>query len=220
MRRLWTLLLAALLLAWSLPGIPARAEEPEMRIDVSGGEVLPGQAAIVSFTVPEDGACTIVLTDGDGKTAAVVAENRPVTAGYNSLYWNGTWQGLAVPEGEWILRLEMNGRTAETAVTVGRMLPYLISAVPDRDRVTVGKRITVACYATEAGLLRLTVGGEELAAAETAAGEGGLAFDAALAPGDYTAEMTLEREDGTVSPPARFSFTVEKPSTGFPPKRA
>ena len=56
MKRLWTLLLAALLLAGSLPGKPARAEEPEISIAVSGNELLPGQSVTITLTVPEDGA--------------------------------------------------------------------------------------------------------------------------------------------------------------------
>ena len=39
MKRLWTLLLAALLLAGGLPGKPVRAEEPEISIAVSGEEL-------------------------------------------------------------------------------------------------------------------------------------------------------------------------------------
>ena len=56
MKRLWTLLLAALLLAGGLPGKPVRAEEPEISIAVSGEELLPGQSVTITLTVPEDGA--------------------------------------------------------------------------------------------------------------------------------------------------------------------
>ena len=137
-------LLPALLAAVCLAGIAARAEEPEMRIDVSCGEVVPGESVIVFFTVPEDGFCDIVLVNEAGETASGVVRNRPVTAGYNAFYWNGTWEGLAVPPGEWTMRLEMDGRTAETAVTVSRMIPFLISPAADRDRVTAGKRVAIS----------------------------------------------------------------------------
>ena len=110
MRRWGSLLLAAVLLAAGMPGKPARAEAPEMRISVSGDQVLPGEAVTVSFTVPEDGECDILLVSGKGETLPL-AEDRPARAGYNAFYWNGTSRGWAVPEGEWTVRLEMNGRS-------------------------------------------------------------------------------------------------------------
>ena len=220
MQRLRILLLAMILLAGSLPGNPARAEEPELCITVSGSEVLPGQSVIVSLTVPEDGICNVDLLDEDGGFLASVTENRPVTAGYNTFYWNGTSQGRAVTEGSGTLRLTMNGHTAETPVVIGRALPFLISPAPDRDAVTVGKQVTVSFWATEAGTLTLTAGeGNSLIQQEirTEQGEGTVTFDAALPPGNWTVEMILTREDGTASPPAYFSLKVVKPDTAFTP---
>ena len=43
MKRLRILLLALMLLAWTLPALPVRAVEPEMRIAVSDPDVLPGR---------------------------------------------------------------------------------------------------------------------------------------------------------------------------------
>ena len=219
MKRLWILLLAALLLAENLPGIPVRAEAPETSIAVSGGEVLPGQSVIISMTVPEDGACDIDLLNGDGSLLARVAEDRPVTEGYNAFYWNGTSQGYAVPEGIWTLRLSMDEYTAETSVVIGRAIPFLISPVPDRDTVITGKRITVSFWATEAGTVTLTAGEEdslirqEFPAVE---GENAVSFEAALLPGIRQVEMILTREDGTASRPVTFSLTVTEPPVFTP----
>lgn len=220
MKRLLALLLAALLLAGNLPGIPARAETPETSIAVSGDEVLPGQSVIVSLNVPEEGVCSIDLLDGEGNLLARVAENRPVAAGYNAFYWNGTSEGRAAPEGDWTLQLTMNGYTAETSVKIGRMLPFLISAAPDRNTVTVGKRVTVSFWATEAGMLILTAGeGDSLIRREIPVeqGEGTVSFEAALPPGTWPVAMILAREDGTASEPVNFSLTVEKAATAFTP---
>ena len=217
MRRLWILLPALLLAAVCLAGMPARAEEAEMSIGISAGEVLPGQAVVVSFTVPEDGICDIVLTDDRGEIIAGVVEDRSVTAGYNALYWNGTSDGRAVPEGNWTMRLEMNGRTAETPVTVGRMIPCLISPAADRDRVTCGKHVTVTFWATEAGMLTVTAGEKELLRTEIAEGEETVSFGAALAPGTYTAEMLLMRDDGMLSEPVYLPLEVEEPKELFTP---
>ena len=210
-------LLPALLAAVCLAGIAARAEEPEMRIDVSCGEVVPGESVIVSFTVPEDGFCDILLVNEAGETASGVVRNRPVTAGYNAFYWNGTWEGLAVPPGEWTMRLEMNGRTAETAVKVSRMIPFLISPAADRDRVTAGKQVKLSYWATEAGILTVTAGKRELLRTWTEAGENAVSFPAELAPGTYDAEMVLTREDGTASHPAVIRLTTEAPAERFSP---
>ena len=67
MRRVGILLLAVILAAAGMPVRPARAEAPEMQISVSGGEVLPGLAVVIAFTVPGDGTCDILLTDEDGE---------------------------------------------------------------------------------------------------------------------------------------------------------
>ena len=220
MKRLWSLLAAALLLAGSLPGIPARAEEPETRIAVSGDEVLPGQSVIISLIIPEDGACDIDLLSGDGSLTVRIAEKRPFTAGYNAFYWNGTAGGRAVPEGTWTMRLTMGRHTAETSVTVGRMMPFLISAVPDRDTVSVGKRVTVSFWATESGTLVLAAGeGDSRIRQEVPVeqGEGTVSFEAALPPGTWTVEATLIREDGTSSQPLSFGLTVMKAAIPFTP---
>ena len=218
MKRLWILLLAAALLAGSLPGKPARAETPELRIAVSGGEVLPGQAAVITLTVPEDGTCNIDVTDGKGEPVARVAENRAVHAGENTLYWNGTWRGLAVPQGSWTLRLEMNGQTAETPVVIGRMVPVLIGPAADTDTVKTGRRVTVSFWATEGGTVTVSAGeGENRIAQATSVkeGEGTAALAAALPPGSYTAEAVLTREDGTASEPFRFPLTVTEAGAAY-----
>ena len=225
MTRLRALLLTALLLAAlvpvAAPGRPARAEEVETWIAVSADPVLPGQSVIVSFSVPGDGTCDIDLLDGSGTVVAKVAENRVVSAGYNALYWNGTWQGRAVSEGKRTLRLVMNGKTAETAVTIGAMAPCLLSVTADRETVTVGKRVLVSFWATEGGMLTVRAGeGDVLLETPVAAGEGTAAFDCPLAPGVWPVELVLTREDGTSSEPVSFTLTVEKAASGFTPVSA
>ena len=218
MRRLWILLPVLLALAAACrPVMPARAEEAEMQIAVSADEVLPGQAVIVSFTVPEAGTCDIVLAGGAGEAELPVVQGRPVSAGYNSLYWNGTSSGWAVPPGDWTMRLEMNGRTAETAVRVGRMIPCLIAPAANRDRTECGKHVTVSFWATEAGTLTITAGGKELLRREVAEGGDAVAYEAALAPGTYDVELRLAREDGTTSDPACLPLTVDAPAETFTP---
>ena len=218
MKRLWTLLLAVLLLAaGGLPEARSLAGETEMQIGVSGSPLLPGEAVILALTVPEDGVCSIDLVDGRGEILARVAEDRPVTAGYNALYWNGTWRGMPVPEGDWKLRLSMNGRTAETGITVGRMTPTLLSVSADRDTVPAGRKITVNYWATGEGTLIAKTGETVLLETRVKTGAGEAAFEAALPPGYYPVEVALRREDGTQSPSTVISVTTTEPAEAYTP---
>ena len=196
MRRLWILLLAAVLLAGGLPEVPAGAEATELRIAVSSDVVLPGQAVLISLTVPADGVCNIDVVDSRGGPVAHVVENRPVKAGENALYWNATWNGLAVPQGSWTLRLEMNGQTADTPVTIGRMVPMLIAPAAETDTVKTGRRVKVTFWASEAGTVILSAGeGDNRVRQETPveAGAGSASLAMPLAPGAYTVEAVLTR---------------------------
>ena len=210
-------LLPALLAAACLAGHAAGAEEPEMSISLSGDPVLPGEAVVVSFMVPEDGTCSIDIIGSDGETAARVTENRKAVAGYNAFYWNGTWQGVPVAPGKWTVRLTMNGRQAETEITVGEMIPALIGLEADRSRVIPGKLVNLEYWATEAGTLTVDAGGKELLRIRTEAGQCAASFAAELAAGEYTAEARLTAGDGRVSRPTAFPLTVEAPAEKFTP---
>ena len=197
------------------------AENPEMWIDISGDEVLPGSTYIVSMSVPRTGVCSIrILDDGDRRISAV-AVDRPVTEGYNALYWNGTWEGIACPAGEWRLVLEMDGRTAETPVRVGRMIPCLIAPGLSDAEVPVGRNVTAFFCATEAGRVNISLfrDGMEVSSenADTEQGDGEITFPASVPPGEYEAVLTLTREDGMSSAPATMKLTVREPATKFSP---
>jgi hypothetical protein len=220
MRRLWILLLAAVLLAGGLPEVPAGAEATELRIAVSGDVVLPGQAVLIFLTVPADGVCNIDVVDSRGGPVAHVVENRPVKAGENALYWNATWNGLAVPQGSWTLRLEMNGQTADTPVTIGRMVPMLIAPAAETDTVKTGRRVKVTFWASEAGTVILSAGeGDNRVRQETPveAGAGSASLAMPLAPGAYTVEAVLTREDGMSSDPVTFPLTVTETEAAYTP---
>ena len=112
MRR-WVSAAAALLTLLVLTAGIALTEDSGLSIDAPREEIRPGRPVVVSFTVPEDGTCSISLREAEGTSVLSVAEERNVTAGYNAMYWNGTSGGIPVPAGEWILSLWMNGLTAE-----------------------------------------------------------------------------------------------------------
>ena len=213
----WVLALVAAMLL----GGGSRAENPEMWIDVSVKEVLPGSAVIVSMSVPQSGACSIRILDAEGRAVSTVAEGRPVTEGFNSLYWNGTWEGAVCPAGQWRMVLEMDGRTAETPVTVGRMIPCLIAPSLSETDVPVGRNVAALFCATEAGYVEISLyrDGEKAAAwgAETEQGDGNVLFPASVPPGEYEAALTLTRADGTSSVPVSLKLSVREPATKFSP---
>ena len=208
-----------MLLAGILLSGVTRAESPEMRINVSGDEVLPGSAVIVSMTVPQSGTCSIRILDAEDSAVSVVTAGREVTEGYNALYWNGTWEGIACPAGQWRMVLEMNGETAETPVTVGRMIPCLIAPALAESEVTVGRNVTAVYCATEAGRLHISLcrNGTEAAAYSLDANQGDsvAVFPASVPPGEYDTILTLIRADGTSSVPATVKLTVKEPAVRF-----
>ena len=184
---------AAILMLWACPAL---AEEPGLSIDAPRDEIYPGRAVIVSFTVPEDGTCSIGLKNEAG-TVLTVSENRTVKAGYNSMYWNGTCDGIPVPEGSWTMTVWMNGLTAETAITVGQRIPCLISVRTENDTVEEGDTVLLSFYATDGGTLLLQAEGdpEPLYWENIAAGAGEAGFLAEMEPGIHELILTLVDEE-------------------------
>lgn len=215
MRKLVTAILIALVLRTG-----AAAAQDALSIAAPAEEIRPGRPAILAFMVPEDGTCDILLEDEAGSRLYPVAENRPVTEGYNSMYWNGTSEGVPVPAGTWRLTIRMNGSSAETSVTVGRMIPCLIAPGTESGTVEEGDTVLITFFATEKGSLLLEGDclTEPLVWDNLEAGQGEISFQAAVPPGTHELTMTLEGEDGTLSEPCRMTLTVlEKPDPNAVP---
>ena len=213
MRR-WVSAAAAFLALLMLTAGIAMAEDSGLSINAPREEIRPGRPVVISFTVPEDGTCSISLRNEEGTSTLTVADERNVTAGYNAMYWNGTAAGIPVPAGEWILTIWMNGLTAETPVTIGQMIPCLISVRTESNTVEEGDTVLISYYATEGGTLLLREEGdaEPLYWENVAAGTGEAGFQAEMTPGNHELTLTLVGEDGTLSEPVRMTLEVlEKP---------
>lgn len=213
-------MLAVLLLCFVMPARPSSSESPGMSVSVPGGEISPGRPVIIDLQVPRDGACTIGVTDGDGMEIGIIAADRPVTAGHNSLYWNGTCDGIPVQPGDWIIFARMDELAAETAVSVGNMIPCLIAVQLESDTVEEGDTVLLSYYATASGALILQQAGEKepLYWDNVTAGEGEVSFQAEMEPGTYEMSLTLVDELGTVSEPAAVRLNVlEKPDPNAVP---
>ena len=198
----------ALLLFCALAGV--LAESNELAVSAPAEEIRPGRPAIVTIMSPADGVCSLYLQDESGERVCSVAENRPVTAGYNALYWNGTEAGLPVPAGEWTLVAEMNGEYAETPVFIGTMIPSLIAPKLETETVEEGDTTLLSFFATEAGtlILREADSTEPIYWDNLSAGQGEVSFQAEMAPGIHTLTLTLTGEDGTTSEPVSLSLEV------------
>ena len=201
--------MAAAVVLLLLAGISS-AESPAVSIDAPREEIRPGRPVIVSFTVPEAGTCSIGLRDETGASSLTLADERAAQAGYNSIYWNGTCEGVPVPEGSWIMTIWMNGMTAETPVTIGRMIPCLISVRVENETVEEGDTVLLSFFATEAGTLVLQAEGETdpLYWENVAAGAGEAGFQAEMAPGCHQLTLMLAGEDGTLSEPVKLSLEI------------
>ncbi|MBQ6513511.1 MAG: L,D-transpeptidase [Clostridia bacterium] len=202
------LAVAAIMLLVLMVGI-ALGEGSGLSIDAPREEIRPGRPVILSFMVPEDGTCSIVLRNKAG-AELTVAEERTVSTGYNSMYWNGTCEGIPVPEGDWFLTIWMNGQAAETPVTVGRMIPCLIAVTTENETVEEGDTVLISFYTTEGGTLLLQADGETdpLYWENVAAGTGEAGFQAEMEPGNHELTLTLAGEDGTLSEPVRLLLEV------------
>lgn len=150
MRKLTVLLLMIMLLC------SAAVAEDVLSIDAPDAVIRPGKAATISFTAPEAGVAEILLKDMQGQTISVVVEDFAAVQGFNSLWWNGTYQGAPAPQGDYQLVVNLNGATAAAPVTVGATAPYLTSIDVSSTAVTPAVPVTVDFYASTEGTL--TVG--------------------------------------------------------------
>ncbi len=147
MRKLFCLLLTLLL----LPVLSALAEDAPLTIDTPAEAIRPGKAFVLTFAVPDEGVCDLVLRDMEDNFVMDVVTDVTAYAGINQLWWNGTSDGVSPAEGVYQLVLTMNGQEAACPVVIGPHAPYLTSIVPTKDAET--KTMTVDFYASVDGLL-------------------------------------------------------------------
>ena len=190
----------------------ASGEGQGLRVDAPAEAVRPGWPAVITFTVPAEGECDLRLLDEDGEEISVIWQKRTARAGTNAIYWNGTWNGYAAPEGEWRLVLEMNGETAEAPITVGPVAPALLSATADRNTAAPGDSVMLRFYATEEGSVTLyeSGGGQlaELLSQEVKRGWGDIGYQVELPAGDYELKLLLTDNEGACSEPVLLLLTV------------
>ncbi len=199
-------LLAALIQLLVLPG----CGEAAMSVSVPEEVIRPGLAVVIRYTLPEAGECDLVLRSEEGTEVSVICKGHMARAGENSIFWNGTYNGIPAPEGTWRLCLEKDGASAETPVVIGRMAPYLVGVNAAESSVVTGAEVTVTYFAVAPGILQVLTGDgdsrEKVAEKETEAGDGSIAFPVSLPAGQHTLMMVLTDGEGISS--AEYPFTV------------
>jgi hypothetical protein len=205
MKRLAVIAAALLLMVCTAYG-----ETAELQVSLEG-TVRPGAPVLITVTVPQAGEYDLVLADHEGKAVFSVTEKRAAEAGTNTLYWNGTRDGVPAPEGEWLLVLTQGNQSAKTAVTVGKMAPCLIAAKLEADTVRKGENARLSFFATERGTLTVLREGEEepIMTKDIKDGWADLALPAENVPGVYRLVLTLATAKNGVSEPVRLTLTVE-----------
>ena len=226
MRKFFCLLLTLLL----LPILPASAEGAALSIDTPAEAIRPGKAIVLTFSVPMDGACDLILREMDGDFVMDVVRGMSVTAGRNQVWWNGTSGGQSPAEGLYQLTLSMAGQETGCVVVIGKHAPYLTSILPsvDADSMT----LTVDFYASVDGLLTLGVWHgnvwELLENRQVIAGMNRIVWDASDMRED-TSAITLTLTDATGFSsneehvnvdPADFGLTFETPQPTATPAPA
>ena len=155
--RIWVPVLLFFLVFW--PCLQGMASE--ISIDPLTGPFRPGQAVLITFYVPEEGTADLILRGEDGQTVSVVAAGMKVTAGHNGVWWNGTYSNVPAPEGEQVLVLIQNGRTAETPVTIGPVIPLILDVKSQGSTLSPGVGLSLDVHVSCEGTLTLMAGGED-----------------------------------------------------------
>ncbi len=150
MRKLLCLLMTLMLLP-----LAVLAEGAELSIDTPAEAIRPGKAYLLSFTVPAEGECDLILRDVPGNFVMDVVTDLPAYAGQNQMWWNGTANGVSPAEGVYKLVVAMDGQEASCTVVIGDQAPYLTSIVPTKD--VESQTMTVDFYASVEGLLTVGV---------------------------------------------------------------
>ena len=136
------LLCFILTLALILPCLALAAEAP-LTMNSPGETVRPGRAVMLSFTAPAEGTAALRVEDAQGQVVSVVTDSFAAVPGHNALWWNGTYQGVPAPQGDYLLVLSLNGETASAPVAIGPNAPYLTQLDADTTLAPPDAPVTV-----------------------------------------------------------------------------
>ncbi len=205
-------LLCFLLMLMLLPIAPAMAEGMPLSIDTPAEAIRPGKAYLLSFYVPAEGECDLILRDVKGNYVMDVVTGLYVSPGQNLMWWNGTSEGVAPAEDAYHLVVIMDGQEAFCTVVIGSPAPYLTGIAPVKD--VENKTLMVEFFASVSGLLTVGVWNGNLWTLQenrqVNAGVNQIVWDASAMTEDTTAlTLTLTDETGFSSNEEHVSVKAE-----------
>ncbi len=170
--------------------------------------VRPGKGVTLAYYAPADGVASLQLMDAYEQQVFVVDPAHETVAGYNEMIWNGTYEGVPAPRGEYTLTLRLGEETVSTSITIGAYAPYLNHIDLENGTVSPETPARVTFTASEAGVLSWGVYVEEtyqaLGAMAVSAGEGSISWDGLvngemLMDGTYSLALLLTDQTGFAS---------------------
>ena len=185
-------------------------------VDGVSGLVRPGSEAEIRFTVPADGTADLALSqDAEGtRILSLIALGVEVQEGANVLYWNGTDQGVAAPEGEGFVVVRFGNMQASGPVSIGPAVPMLLNVRAGGE----GEAAVLAFYATCSGEVSVKIGDAAEQTWIVEAGEGQITLELDGASGSVEGTAVLKDSLGMVSETVSFSVesgeVPEQGSTG------
>lgn len=208
-------LLCLLLCLTFLPLLVASAET--LALCPVGETVHPGRAVLLCFMAPRVGVADILIVDGMEQVVSYVVQGHVTQTGTNTLYWNGTWQGVPVSEGEYAMVLRMDGETVSVPVSVGGYAPYLSNLSVSTEVVTPTTPLTVSFAASVPGTLNwgLSNGVESIALGQMAVnGAGSITWQGevpagtVLTDGDWFFTLMMMDQNRVPSTMEHLSITL------------
>ena len=206
-----------LLLLLCLTIVPFAAAADGIAIDAIEKTVHPYETVTVAFQTPSAGRADILLLNAAGERVSVIAERFDAWAGHNEIRWDGTWQGVPAPEGDYFLTVRQGEDKASVPVTVGAPLPFLYNVISS-GTVSPEKRLVIEFTASRdtTVVLSLAHGADRtvLGSGEVAMGQQQIVWDGSLdsgmvRDGEITLALRLEDETGLSSKEEMITVRAE-----------
>ncbi len=205
--------------------LPLCAFAEQLTFTVYPALVRPGKTERISFSAPASGQAKLELLTAPGEAYGVIRESVSVLEGTNHLTWDGTLSGAAVPAGEYLLSLSMNGETVSQPVTVGEISPQILS-VQAADRIQIGQSWPLTVKTNMPGTLTVSLKQSDgswivILEADAAEGQNSLSWDGLyeqnpLPPGSYAVQLKLTDAEGYAGTVQQISLTIDAVATPTP----
>ena len=204
MKRTVAILLLLMLIVTAVPVF----SEDTLYLEEINGTIRPGNAVEIVFHAPYAGRADILLSrDAEGtEILSVIAWEYAAESGMNSLYWNGTDQGVVAPEGDGYVLLRMQDAQAVMPVHIGPVMPMLLNASAQMRDAVLELTFFASCPGQVTVRLEAENGGVDERVYDCLAGQQTLAVEAGGVQGAGTGRAVLRDDTGTASAAAAFEF--------------